>query len=137
MKETEYDDEEEYSEKYGEDVRITARQQNESYEGGDSSIEDCGAHVHHGCRRPLLPGAGDGEEGVADVDGVVDTETDGDDDVDSADDVYADVPGVHEATKVDETEGDRSEDENGAEDVSQEDESGEEDTGEGDTQISE
>ena len=137
MKETEYDDEEEYSEEHGEDVRITARQENESYEGGDSSIEDGGAHVHHGGRRSLLPAAGDGEEGVADVDGVVDTESDGDDDVDSADDVNADVPGVHEATQVDETEGDRAEDKNGSEEVSQEDESGEEDTGEGDTKISE
>ena len=67
MEETEYDDEEEYSEKHGEDVGITARQQNESYEGGDSSIEDRRTHLHHCCRCSLLPAAGDGEEGVADV----------------------------------------------------------------------
>ena len=109
MKEPEYDDEEENSEKYGENVRITARQQNESYEGGNSSIEDGGSHVHHGCRRSLLPGPGNGEEGMANVNGVVDTETDCDDDVDSADDVDADIPGVHEATEVDQTEGHRAE----------------------------
>ena len=90
-------------------MRVTAGQQDESYEGGDSPIEDGRAHVHHGGRRSLLPAAGDGEEGVADVDRVVHTETDGDDDVDGADDVYADVPGVHEATKVHQTEGDRPE----------------------------
>ena len=83
MKETEYDDEEEYSEEDWEDVRITARQENESYEGGDSPIEDCRPHLHHGGGCSLLPGAGDREEGVADVNRVVHTETDGDDDVDS------------------------------------------------------
>ena len=109
MEETENDDEEEYSEKHREDVGITARQQYKSNEGGDSSIEDGWPHIYHRGRRSLLPAAGDGEEGVADVDGVVNTETDGDDDVDSTDHVNADVPGVHKATEVHQTEGHRAE----------------------------
>ena len=137
MEETENDDEKEYSEKHGEDVRITARQQYKSNEGGDSSIEDGGPHIYHRGRRSLLPAAGDGEEGVADVDAVVDAEADCDDDVDGADHVDGDVPGRHEAADVDEAEGDGGEDEDGAEDVGQEDEGREEDAGEGEAEVPE
>ena len=81
MKETEYDDEEEYSEKHGEDVGITARQQNKSNEGGDPPIKNGRPHLQHGSRCSLLPTARDRQEGVADVNRVVHTETDGNNDI--------------------------------------------------------
>ena len=55
----------------------------------------------------------------------------------TADDVYGDVPGVHEATQVDQTEGDGAENQDWAQEVGQQDESGEEDAGQSDTEIPE
>ena len=64
------------------------------------------------------------------VNTVVNTETNGDDDVDTTDHLDGDVPGVHVAEEVDETEADCEEDQDRAEEISEEEESGEEDTDE-------
>lgn len=137
MEQTENDNQEKYSEEYRKHVRLAARQQNESYEGGEASIEDSWTHLCDGRGRPLPPGAGQGEKGVTDVDRVVHAQTNGDDYIDGADDVNADVPGVHEPTQVHQAEGDCPEDEDGSQQVRQEDQSGQEDAGESEAEVSE
>ena len=91
-------------------MRVTSGQEDECQQSGESSIEDGNAHVYDGHLGPLLPGAGHGEEGVADVDAVVHTQPDGDDDITGAYYVDGDVPGRHEAAQVYKAESDCTED---------------------------
>ena len=116
-------------------MRVAPRQEDECEQSGESSIEHSHAHVHDGCPSALLPCAGHGEEGVADVDTVVHTEADGDDDVAGAHHVDGDVPGCHEAAQVHQAESHREEDIDRAQDVGQEDQGGQEDAGQGDAEV--
>ena len=118
-------------EEHWEDMRVAPRKEDECKQGGEPSIEHCHAHVYYGCPSSLLPCAGHGEEGVADVDAVVHTEANGDDDVAGAHNVDGDVPGRHEATQVHQAESHREEDIDWAQDVGQEDQGGQEHAGKG------
>ena len=60
-------DEQEDLEEGGENVGVAADEEDEGDQGGDATVEDGGAHVHHGSVGSLLLAAWHGEEGVADV----------------------------------------------------------------------
>ena len=61
------DGEEEDLEEGQEEVGVTAEEEDEGDEGGDSSIEDGRAHVHQGCLGSFPLVARHRQEGMADV----------------------------------------------------------------------
>ena len=67
MPHPEQDSEEEDLEEGQEEVGVAAKEEDEGDEGGDSSIEDGGAHVNQGCLSSFSLAASHGQEGVADV----------------------------------------------------------------------
>ena len=90
-----------YLEEHLEDMWLGSRQEDEGKEGGESSIEHGGANLCQGIPDPLIPWALVGQEGVCDVDGVVDTQPDGYNDVGAGHRVNGQAPEVDEAPDID------------------------------------
>ena len=74
MEQSEHNNKEENLEEGREDVGVTTDKEDEGDEGGDASIEDRRPDVDKGARGSGAPATVQGQEGVADVGGVVNTQ---------------------------------------------------------------
>ena len=104
MEEAKYDSKDKHLEECEEGVRRGAAQEDQGEEGGDSPIHDGGSNVDHSSHSSLPLIAPGQQEGMADVDAVVDAQPNGEDNVDAGDDINGDAPEVKKANNVSECE---------------------------------
>lgn len=103
MEETEHHCQDEYFEERHEDVGVGETAEDNSQEGGETSVEDCGSNGSHGPHRSIMTGSLGHHEGQPNMDGVVHTKTDGEDNVDAGDDIDGDLPEMEESYNVGES----------------------------------
>ena len=110
--------------------------ENESQEGGETSIEDCRTDLLQARDGPLQPTAAAHYEAVPDMNAVVHAETNRDDDVDAGHDIDGDVPEVEVAHDVNQGDGDHQHNHEADLDVGQEEKGDDEDAAETKADIS-
>ena len=100
MEQTEDDSETEDLEEGLEDVGGGQATEGEGEEGGDTSVSDSSSYEGDSPAGSLLSAPLGPQEGVSNVDSVVNTQTDGQHDVDGGQDVDCEAPEVHEPNNV-------------------------------------
>ena len=93
------------------------------------------AHLHEGGEGALPPGAGDREEGVHDVDGVVHAQPDPYDHVHGRDGVDGEAPEVHEPAEVRQGGRHAHQHQQGPQQVGQQQQGSQENTGQGKAKV--